>query len=464
MIDNSTEKITPKAMWKLLLNKNIGVFLNKAEINRAVFFSILTRGWNLCAAPITTLLIAMKFNPEIQGYYFTFAGILAFQFLAELGLGNLIIQFASHEWSKLSIDKSGNIVGNNKSLIRLQCIAMFAIKWYSAASIVLTIFLIIGGYYFFSTRITLVRWVFPWITLCVLNGISFSLMPIWYLLEGCNQTSSVYTYRFIQSLFTTFSLWLAIIFGAGLWTIIISSIIAISCSLFFLKKFESFIRKLLSPSPSASQLRWRIEILPLQWRLTLSWLIGSFAFTLFTPVIFQYHGPVIAGQMGMTWNIVTAMVSISSSWVSPRVSQFGILIARQEYEELDILFWRITKIVIGISALMGTTFWLIIYLFNIFENPLAQRLLPPSTTGYFLLAQFLIVVSIPFSSYMRAHKKEPFLLMVVSIMQGVLTALLTFILGKYYSVSAIAVGYLLVNIILIPLVIITWYRCRKAWH
>ncbi len=51
--------------------------LKRFEIDRAVFFGLLSRIWGLAAGGVTAILIAAYFSPEIQGYYYTFTTILA---------------------------------------------------------------------------------------------------------------------------------------------------------------------------------------------------------------------------------------------------------------------------------------------------------------------------------------------------------------------------------------------------
>ena len=72
-----------------------------AEIDRAVFVGLLNRMWSLIAGPISLVLIGFYFSPQVQGYYYTFATLLALQVFVELGIGAVIQQFASHEWAKL---------------------------------------------------------------------------------------------------------------------------------------------------------------------------------------------------------------------------------------------------------------------------------------------------------------------------------------------------------------------------
>ncbi|MCK5608083.1 hypothetical protein KAR91_39750 [Candidatus Pacearchaeota archaeon] len=438
--------------------------LVKAEVDRAVFFGLLLKVWSIIAVPMTALLIATQFTPELQGYYYTFGSLLALQVFVELGLGTVIIQFASHEWSKLSLDKTGNIIGDRNALSRLISLANITLKWYLIGGLIVIIGLGIGGYVFFSQSSNLnINWVLPWLTLSVLTGVTICFIPVWSLLEGCNQVTNVYTYRFWQGLFTSLSIWIAILLGAELWTAPISSIVVLICSGVFLRyKYWNFLKILLLSKPTNPRIEWRNEILPMQWRIAISWISGYFIFFLFTPVLFKYHGAGVAGQFGMTWSVVGAIGAFSSAWLVPKVPQFGMMIARREYTKLDTLFWKITKIVISVTILLGICIWFFIYILNKLDYSLANRLLSPLTAGIFIAAQVILTISIPFGSYLRAHKKEP--LLFLSVIGGLLTGLSTLILGKYYSATGMAVGYLSINLLLIPFVILTWHRCRTKWH
>lgn len=438
------------------------------EVDRAVFFGLLTRIWGLCAGPVTAILIAMHFTPTLQGYYYTFATILALQIFVELGLGTVIVQFASHEWSKLEMDKSGGISGNCEALAKLISIADIAKKWYLVGGALVTIGLGIGGYIFFSASADRgVGWMWPWLFLCLITGILVCLVPIWSLLEGCNQVAELYTFRFFQGAIGTITTWIAILTGAELWTASIAGIAGLSWSLFFLKRrYWSFLRTLFLSEPSFPKISWHTDMLPMQWRIGLSWISGYFVFSLFTPILFKYHGAVIAGQFGMTWILIGVVNMTASSWLAPKIPKFGMLIAQKRYRELDLLFSKITRIIIGTSTLIAAAIWSFVYMLNILNFSIAQhfasRLLSPLPTGIFLLAQLLIATSIPFSAYLRAHKKEP--LVLISVVSGLLIGLSTFYLGKLYSVMGMAAGYLILNIIIIPLVLLIWYRCRLEWH
>jgi len=439
-------------------------FARRVEMDRAVLYAFLARVWGFAAAPVTVLLIAAKFTPTIQGFYYTFGSILALQTFAELGIGFAVTQFASHEWAKLRIGENRRITGDPDSLSRLASLSKFAIKWYSIAAFFVIVGLSIGGYVFFSqSPAQNINWKLPWISLCVLNGFSLFTIAIWSLLEGCNQVSNVYFYRLFQGLLGSLAVWIAILLGADLWTAGIMMLVGLIYAGFFLRRnYWAFFKSLLWIESEGPRLSWRTDILPFQWRIALSWVSGYFIFSLFTPVLFHYHGPVIAGQMGMTWSLATALSSIGLAWLTPRVPQFGMMVAQKRYAEMDRLFWRLTIIVTGITIMGAAAIWLLVLGLNYYDHFLAHRILSPLPTALFLIAAIIYTVSLPMATYLRAHKKEP--LLFISVLLGVLVGLSTWLLGKHYSALGMAVGFLTIYAMIFPMIVFVWRRCRIKWH
>jgi O-antigen/teichoic acid export membrane protein len=463
MIFLSVSKIRLKLLWSSLSLFFIKL-LRKVNVDQTIFFVLLAKLWNVLSAPVTILLIISKFSPELQGYYYTFASLLFLQVFMELGLGTVIVQFASHEWSKLSLDAQGYIVGEKRALSRLISLAHLSFRWYVTIAVIVVSGLIVGGYFFFvQGQIFGVSWKMPWFFLCLLTGVSISLVPIWSLLEGCNQVVSLYTYRFFQSLFSCLFLWIAIFCGAKLWAASAPVVASLLCAGWFLtKKYKNFLKTLSSDLVSDQRIGWRKEILPMQWRIAVSWISGYFIFFLFTPVLFKFHGPVIAGQFGMTWSIIGIIGGVAWAWFIPKIPQFGMLIARKDYRKLDDLFWQTTKIALAVAISVAVIIGLMFSVLIIIKHPVAERFLPLLPTGIFLLAQVVWFITMPLGAYLRAHKKEP--LMFVSLAAGIFMGLSTLFLGKYYSATGMAIGYLSIGSILVVIVVIIWYRCRIEWH
>ena len=66
----------------------------------------------LAGAPLTLYLAATRLPPNDQGWYFVAINIVAFAQVCELGLGTIIVQFASHEWPRLRWGRGGGLEGD----------------------------------------------------------------------------------------------------------------------------------------------------------------------------------------------------------------------------------------------------------------------------------------------------------------------------------------------------------------
>jgi len=75
---------------------------------RAAAWGVAGKITQAAAALVTALLILIFFTPTIQGYYYSFASLLALQIFLELGLATVITTFSSHEWVRLRFDNRGS--------------------------------------------------------------------------------------------------------------------------------------------------------------------------------------------------------------------------------------------------------------------------------------------------------------------------------------------------------------------
>lgn len=446
-----------------VINLKFKGLLRKTGVDKTVLFGFLGQAWVYGSGVITAILIVAYFTPELQGYYYTFGSILQFQFFVEMGLGTVIVQFASHEWSKLNLNKSGQIVGDKDSLSRLISLAGLVLRWYLIAAVIIIFALSLGGYVFFkSSPTSSIPWVFPWVSLSFFTGVSIILVPIWSLLEGCNQVLNLYRFRFYQGVINSLVVWIAICLGTKLWVAAIPGVVMIVCAFIFLKgEYWPFLRTLFLSKACGPRISWRFDILPMQWRIAISWMCGYIIFSLFVPVLFKYHGAVIAGQMGMSWNLLN-VIGLAAVCVAPKQPQFGILVAQKKYKELDYLFWKVTKMVITVTFLIAIAICILVWFLNFYGCSIAKRILPLKHMLLFMLPKMIITLSVPFSYYMFAHKKNP--LMVLTVINAILTICSTFILGKIYSVIGMGYGFLVIQLSIVPFIFIIWYRCRTVWH
>jgi Na+-driven multidrug efflux pump len=150
-------------------------------------------------------------------------------------------------------------------------------------------------------------------------------------------------------------------------------------------------------------------------------------------------------------------------WITTRAPEFGILISQKKYKELDRLLFYSGRVSVGIACLGSVIIFLFVFWLYHCCLPIAYRFLPPLPTFFFLCATILMQISTSQSTYLRAHKKEP--LMLLSLLSGIITALSVIIVGSRWGSLGIAVSYFaMVAFFGLPFGSIIWFRSRNTWH
>jgi hypothetical protein len=437
--------------------------VQRLGMDRAVTFSALTRIWALLAGPVSLVLIASRFSPELQGYYYTFNSLLALTVFVELGFGTVVQQFASHEWAHLTVDADGRVVGDRNAVSRLAHLTKLSFTWYGIAGALAFLCLVPAGYVMFSGQQgTGIQWAAPWILQAIISGLALAVLPAWTILDGCGQMPRTYAARLVMSVVGSIGFWLAIVVGVKLWAVPLVGGLGIAMSIGYLWwRYRGFFRSVFA-SKITMRMNWRDELWPMQWRIALSWLSGYFIFSFFTPVVFRIEGPVSAGQMGMTWAVITALLQACVSWVSTKAPAFGGFIAHRDSAALDSLFWRSMRQMLAIGLLGSLVVWGGIAGLNAIHSPYADRFLAPLPVAVFLMATLVNIGVSGLSVYLRAHKQEPYL--VPSVLTGVIVAVSCLVVGPRFGVLGIALAYLATLVVLLIPELVIFRRCRLAWH
>ncbi len=438
--------------------------LNRFEVDRAVFFALLARSWQFLTGPVTLLLIATFFSPQEQGFYYTFWSVIALQSLFELSFYMVIVNVASHEWQKLYRDEHGKIAGDAQSRSRLISLGRFSVLWYAVASLLFVAVIGAGGLAFFaSAQESVPHWQNPWLVLVTLSGLAFAISPLQGILEGCNQVATVYRLQFWRVLLGSIATWICIPLGAGLWTPVVATIVRLVCdSYLFAVPFGSFFASFLH-RPDGPSMNWRREVWPMQWRVGLKGVFLSFTGQIVNPIVFHYHGAVAAGQVGMTWHILSSLQNVAAAWVKTRIPRFGMLVAQADYRELDRIFFRLSGLAVTIMALSGIAFSLVCLVLSVVWPSLAARLLSPGPTALLALVMTLGLIPDFQWTYIHAHKRSPHLLL--SIGSALATSLLIWWLGMKLGATGAILAILVVLVFFaLPVWSFVWWNCRKEWH
>lgn len=435
-------------------------------IDRAVAYTVLARSWSSLSGFVTIVLIAHLLSPAEQGYYYTFASLIALQLVFELGFSQVVMQLASHERAHLAIEPDGRISGDETAHARLASTLRLVLRWYSIGALLFALVLIPAGIYFFSTHQHLgpaVPWKIPWISAGAIAGIGFFLDPIFAFTEGCGFVAEIAHMRFKRGIAGSLLGWAALASHHGLYApaaVIAGQVIVGAAWLYGMRRLLLGLFRL---NVAHSKISWKKEIWPFQWRIAVSWISGYFVYQSFNPFLFAYKGPAAAGRMGMSLNIANSLMFFAMAWVSTKSAPFGMLIAKKRYTELDGIFFK-SVVQSTIVAIVGAAMlWSAAGYLNWIHSPYAQKILSPLVFALLLIAAIVNHLFASIGTYLRAHKQEVLFQLSLAIAVAVLFS--NYMSARTVGALGMVAGYLVILAILgLGGGFLRFLKYRSLWH
>lgn len=421
------------------------VVFDKLGIDGAILYTTSARIIQAGGGIVTAFLIAKFLSKEEQGFYFTFASVLAIQIFFELGLGGILTQFVAHEMAHIRI-KNNTFEGDKKHISRLASILHFSLKWYTVFAFLLLLTLTFGGGYFFyrnTVGIEHIQWKTPWLIVAFFAGGNLLLSPIMAILQGMHKVKEMARLALIQQITVMSISWLGLLLGAKLYVVAINTMVGfiVLVSLYLGGGYAKILYTLWK-QPLIEKISYWQEIFPLQWKIALSWASGYFIFQAFNPIVFAFYGPVVAGQVGMTLTILNAILSLVVSWTSTKIPLWSSLIAKKEYKELDnsVGSTLVKSSLVAVLVILGALVF--IAGLQYFDFSLGYRFLPlPLCAVFFLSVPFNNIIN-TWATALRCFKKEPFLFQAFFI--GLCCVSEMYITAKYFTIEVLICGYFLI--------------------
>ncbi|MCW4782452.1 hypothetical protein [Enterobacter chuandaensis] len=439
--------------------------LSKIGIDQAIKYVLMGRGITVLSGVFILYLVSTQLTPEQQGIYYTFSSLVSLQVIFELGLTTVIIQFVSHEMDGLHFNiTQQDFTGDIKNINRINSLIRLSVKWY--AFIGLMILIVIGpiGYFFFNGDNLTNSWFYAWVVLVVFTAINITFISVTSIYEGCGFVAKINRLRFHQSLLAGLISIIVLLAGYGLFAV---SSMAISGTIIFglfsNKYALRLVRTAFLEKARAHIVSWRQEIMPMQWRIALSWISGYFIFFIINPIAFKAFGANFAGQLGITMSVCNMVMNIGLAWVTTKCPYWGGVIVRQDRFELDRSFKIAFK-----QSLIFTAFALIcgcvlLNILSYFHLSTAQRFLP---THLFIAIAIAVIgnhIIACLATYIRVHKKEK--MTVPSILMAILTVTVFAIFSYFKEDELFVVSYtLLVWGYFVPVTFMIYKKFKSSYE
>lgn len=449
----------------------IKTFLQRIGMDKAIAYSSGARIVQGVAGVLTVFFVSTFLTGVEQGFYFTFGSIVALQIFFELGLTGIMTQYVAHEVSHLKLNDHNVYEGERRFISRLASLVHFCVKWYTLLAIIVFTFLMIVGFVFFNRYgegQENTDWQIPWVLVCIGTALKLFQSPLTSIFMGIGKVKEMSAISFYQQIVIPLVSWIGLACSWKLYVLGIGYLLSVLVWQLYVQCYHLHqILINLWNERITERVAYFKEIFPYQWRIALSWVSGYFIFQLFNPVLFATEGAVVAGQMGMTLHALNAIQSFSFSWLNTKVPYYSQLIALKDYLTLDIHFNRTLKQMTSVCLFLLIMFFIVIWGLNATQLKIGGNVLADRFLGYYPMLLMAIPVYLQqyinsWATYLRCHKKEPFL--VNSICAGVVSCFCTFVFGHLYGLYGVTISYFFIAVAFFP-----WgywiFKTKKAeWH
>jgi hypothetical protein len=212
----------------------------------------------------------------------------------------------------------------------------------------------------------------------------------------------------------------------------------------------------------SQQVSWGNENWGFQWRIAGTWMSRYFLESGIAPLALHLNGPIVAGQVGMTFQMVRMIGGIANNWTVVRIPAWGAMAARGMWVELNSAW--------ALAARRNVTFCvsgLALFLCSLFYLPLVSpdfsaRFLPFGASGGLVVGWMLYSLWLVSAHYTRALRMEPYVFMHVLV--GLVFLALCFLLNPHLGSFAIPWAFAAVHLpaSLAALVILRGVRSKLA--
>ncbi|GAA0542071.1 hypothetical protein FHS83_000221 [Rhizomicrobium palustre] len=421
-------------------------------LDPATAWFIATRLFGIVMSPLTLAIVAAFLSPIEQGYFYTIFSILSLIVFFELGLGGVVIFIVGHRGAEISWGKMKQLTGTPDILSWIGAVYRKIAAWYGVMAVAFFVVVAPIGCLLLSSKTALppATYLVPFIFVVLLFSVNIFQDGTAAFLEGTGRIKEVKRAQFMSGAAGSLALLLALLLHSRLWSIVISEIATVTVLGVWLYSYRSALFGLLkSVSSDTSAVSWRDEILPLQWRIALTWLSGYFINMAFVPILFALRGPIEAGQMGMALKISGALYTLSIGLVSAKSAKLSAM-AASDYPGFLRLLRHSALAAAGLSAAGALAVLVAMIVLKFVWPAFLDRLLPMGPMMAIMGVPVIGAIATSMQIYARTQKQDPFVW--ANMITAVCVTSVTLFTAYKMDASAMAYGYFAVlALISIPL-------------
>jgi O-antigen/teichoic acid export membrane protein len=427
-----------------VISKNF--YLKVFGLDSLVLFSITAKIAQ--AFGMLILLASVNYSlDEIQrGFYFSFTSLAALQIFFELGIGVVVMQHAARFIVSCGGSLESNIKTNEEAVDRIIGLFHFNIIWTFFAGLCLFIIIFPLGVFFFNSipESNTVSWFYEWLLLSISIGLFLPISSQLSFFEGAGYLSEVLKLRLLLAILSYMVAILALFFGMGLYAVSFLFITQITITIFWMiTKKRVVFKKMFSKFPTFTNFTvWLRRLLPMQWKIAVSWVCGYISFQTATPITLSYFGATAAGELGLFLNITNMFIGFMGAWMTTKIPIFSKFIEDGHIKGLNSLY----SLTIKRSILVFCTLSIVIYLIaQIYLNYSQPKFMTTLSVLSFIFIAGLASISYAQAVYLRSFLQELFV--PSSLAYAICVLILIPILLPLYKLNGLLASFIIAGFI-----------------
>ena len=311
-------------------------------VDRAIGYTILLQAFTMISRPLLLGVMTVCLSVEEQGYQYTILGLIGLKALFELGMGVALIHVVGRDGERMVVRPGRAVTGDSAAINRLASLVRKTVFGYAViAGLFIAVMLPVGSFVLGSARETAIRWESAWLIAVLATGLGFPIHGAINVLIGTGNMSEILRLRLgvgvVQAAVYGGLLWA----GAGLAAAPAGVAVAVVFEAGGLViRFGRPLLELWRRPIGAHGVDWRREVLPLQWRVGVSWLSNYLLAQALIPIAFRYCGESAAGRLGLTLSLVAMLQGLSFGWVATKWPQYAAAVGAGRIAEMRRAFAR----------------------------------------------------------------------------------------------------------------------------
>jgi hypothetical protein len=375
--------------------------------NRALQYTALNQCVRLLLGPAVLIALPIFLTAEELGFWYAMTGVAAILAFADMGLSTAVLQFSAHEHASSRMPDTSP----NARAIRQDALLVFALRRIGRICLVgVPVVFLIGAWSMGRSHGEAIpSWLLPWASFCIASALALMVSVMLAFREGRDGVWIVQRLRAGMS-FVTLAMTIAgAALGLGIWTLALASLATSLLGFGALANGNSLGILRLRTVPAEAVRAWSKEMSTILTRFSLSWVGGYIMFQMFAPIAIYFQGPVLAGRVGLTVSIFTAISSLANVWLLFRLPLISKAIALKNAPLLRRVFLSGLAAATASYILLATA---ILTAYFLFRGVWAvdHKLLDPVSISLLAVGWGCQVVVNNTSLFLRAFKVEQLVL------------------------------------------------------